>query len=156
MGIDPGTQHIGYAVSTPDGWKAGELSVSDGPMHQRLYLLGHALASVFEKIKPDIVIIEEAFVGKDARVAIAMGRAQAVAMIVAASYGCVVETVVSAAAKKCLTGKGNAKKEDVQRFAERMGRFDRKLKEHEADAFAVAHWFVESYDWKSGICTSPK
>lgn len=132
---------MGWAAITPKGCKAGQLEAANDPRHIRLYMLARALEKVFEKIKPDVVVIEKAYVGKDPTVAIALGQAQNVPMMLAAAYKCDVEYIESSSAKKNLTGKGNAKKHEVQLFAARIGKFTRSLKEHEADAFAVAFWY---------------
>lgn len=138
MGIDPGTKRMGWATIEGEEWKAGALEVDPGPIAQRLFLLGHALERVFHKAKPDVVVVEKAYVGKNPHSALRIAEARAVALIVAASFGCVVHEVNASEAKAALTGKGNAKKPVVAQFAERLGRFNRKLNFEEGDACALA------------------
>ncbi|MCD6358477.1 MAG: crossover junction endodeoxyribonuclease RuvC, partial [Dehalococcoidia bacterium] len=92
MGIDPGTVRMGYGV-VDEGNKLtavcyGAISASSKiPIAERLHRMYCGLCEIITCYQPMEVAIEEPFVAKNVRSAMAVGRAQAVAMLVAASEG---------------------------------------------------------------------
>ncbi|UCD10234.1 MAG: crossover junction endodeoxyribonuclease RuvC, partial [Dehalococcoidales bacterium] len=91
FGIDPGTVVTGYGViETGDGEPVFiECGVIKPPTRssigERLSFLYNNLMKVITAFKPDVIAIEEPFVAKNARTALAIGRAQAVAILSAAN-----------------------------------------------------------------------
>ena len=93
MGIDPGTLNMGYGVVEERGGNismagCGVISVPQKmPVEQRLFALHAELSKIITTFQPEEVAIEEPFVADNARSALAIGRAQAVAILAAAQGG---------------------------------------------------------------------
>ena len=90
LGIDPGTVNLGYGV-VDDGQEMrvvdyGVLSLSRyARLEERLRSIYDGLSQIVAKHHPDEVAIEEPFAGRNIRSALAIGRAQAIAILVAAN-----------------------------------------------------------------------
>ncbi len=153
LGVDPGTLKMGYGL-IEDGEELRTLDygvlTAPGRMQppERLHRLYVALMQLVERCKPDEIAVEEPFVGHSARhnvrSALAIGRAEAVVMLVAAGNGIPVYTYPPAKVKQAVTDHGNSDKEQVQR----MVSVHLKLAEvpqpsDAADALAVALCHVQ-------------
>lgn len=146
MGIDPGLVATGYAALArrgaalaPIGSGCVKTSSADA-MPTRLRAIYAGLSEAVERLRPDVVAIEELHsVARFARVAILMAQARGVAMLVAAEHRLPVLEFRPTAAKNVVTGFGRATKEQVQRaVAMRLGLAEPVKNEHVADAFALA------------------
>ena len=89
----------------------------DAPRAERLHLLHTELISYIAQHKPDEIAIEEPFVARNVRSAIAVGQAQAVAMIAAEASGISVQLFAPREVKLAVTGFGDSSKEQVQEMA---------------------------------------
>ncbi len=124
LGIDPGTLAMGFGVldanevgDQPRMVQCGVLTASaSAPLSQRLHELYLGLADVLVRFRPDEVAIEEPFVARNVRSALAIGRAQAIAMLSAASHGLPVATYPPAKVKHGVADYGRGDKEQVQRM----------------------------------------
>ena len=123
LGIDPGTYNMGVGVIDAGG---DALTLVDAavlkaprraPHAERLHCLYMQLLEYIAEYKPDEIAIEEPFVARNARSAIAVGQAQAVALIAAAASGIGVETYAPREVKLSVTGFGDSSKEQVQEMA---------------------------------------
>ena len=120
LGIDPGTYNMGVGVVNAEGSAlslvdADVLSVPRGmPQSQRLHRLYTTLLEYIDMHKPGEIVIEEPFVARNVRSAIAVGQAQAVAMIAAAASGIDVQSFSPREVKLAVTGFGDSSKEQVQ------------------------------------------
>jgi crossover junction endodeoxyribonuclease RuvC len=89
LGIDPGTVVVGYGViDSVDGEMEavdyGVLKASPKlPSAERLGELYQAIVKVVKRHRPDVVAVEQPFVAKNISSALAIGRAQAVAILAA-------------------------------------------------------------------------
>lgn len=84
------------------------------PLAERLHTLYTKLLSYIGQYKPDEVAIEEPFVARNVRSAMAVGQAQAVAMIASAALGVSVKSYAPREVKLAVTGFGDSSKEQVQ------------------------------------------
>ena len=122
LGIDPGTLAMGYGVleeigDQPRMVQCGVLTaVGSTPLAQRLHELYLGLVDVLVRFRPDEMAIEEPFVARNVRSAMAIGRAQAIAMLCAASHGIPVATYPPARVKHGVANYGRGDKEQVQRM----------------------------------------
>lgn len=143
LAIDPGTQITGWCAMG-DGWaKVGLIEMDrKTPLHLRLYHLYVTLAEIAHRFQPKEICVERGFVSGAKRgnkfAALAIAEARAMAKLVAAVFSCTLVEVDHQTAKKFLTGRGNAKKHEVQAAANTFEYFKKPLKEDEADAFAIA------------------
>ena len=145
MGIDPGTLNMGVGVVDSQG---GRLSLvhADVMAADRAHSLGKRLAYMYDELDrlirewaPTEVAIEEPFVAKNVRSAMAVGQAQAVAMVVAEHYGISVSSYSPREVKKAVTDYGGSSKEQVQEMVKVL--LDLALPPEStdtADALAVA------------------
>jgi crossover junction endodeoxyribonuclease RuvC len=145
IGIDPGTASCGYGiVHQSDGrlraidhgwWKT---SARERP-EVRLRTIFDAVAALVEEHRPDAVVLEESFVGADARTALSVGQARGVVMVAAASAGVECAEYPPARVKQVVCGYGRAEKEQVQRMVKVILCLDAEpTPTHAADALAVA------------------
>lgn len=117
IGIDPGTQRVGYAVieETGEGWQAIDCGVfqfpSRLPMPQRLAMLFDDLNSLLREYPPDCVVVEEPYVRPfGMKSALVVAQSVGVVKLAAAKVGIPVASYPYTQAKRTLTGKGSASK----------------------------------------------
>ena len=123
LGIDPGTIRMGYGVldsdPSPEADDYGVVSLPRSmPLEQRLYQLHTHILNLIHIFHPDAVAVEQPFVGKGERQfigpAIAVGQAQAVVFIGAASQGIPVFRYSPAQIKLAVVDYGAATKAQMQ------------------------------------------
>jgi len=145
LGIDPGTLNMGYGVVDED---AGEMAMVDCgvvslsskvPVEQRLSSLYKKLVEIVARHQPDEVAIEEPFVAGNVRSALAIGRAQAIAILAAANKNLPVFRYLPTQVKQQVTDYGGSGKEQVQEMVRlQLGLAERPQPSDAADALAVA------------------
>jgi len=145
LGIDPGTVNMGYGiVDEEEGVMAmvdcGAVSVSSKiPVEQRLSTLYERLGEIVARYQPDEVAIEEPFVAGNARSALAIGRAQAIAILAAANRKLPVFRYLPTQVKQQVTNYGASSKEQVQEMVRiQLGLTEVPESSDAADALAVA------------------
>jgi crossover junction endodeoxyribonuclease RuvC len=69
--------------------------------------------TVIERFEPDVVVVEDVFVGKNARSALMLGHARGVILLAAEICGVPVAEYTPREIKKAVTGNGNATKDQV-------------------------------------------
>ena len=146
LGIDPGTLHLGFGIiEIKAGGKPGYVTcgVVDMPgklnIGARLRLLQRDLEILFDKYAPDIMGLENIFVGVNARAAIRIGEARAVALLTAAHYDTTVLELPPATVKQLVTGQGRAGKLQVQKMITLLLQLNQPPRSPDAaDALAVA------------------
>lgn len=130
LGIDPGTNIMGYGV----------LRVSDGKAHMvtmgiidlRKFSDGYLkLGHIFERVTgiidaylPDELAIEAPFFGKNVQSMLKLGRAQGVAIAAAIHHGVPIHEYAPMKIKMALTGNGSASKEQVAGMLQRLLKLD--------------------------------
>jgi len=145
LGIDPGTVTTGYGVIES---RNDELTVVDygairpparSPIGERLFIIYQKILEVMSRYKPDVVAIEEPFVAKNVKSAMAVGRAQAIAILAAASSGIPSYEYSPAQVKQRVADYGASSKEQIQEMV-RLQLGLKKVPEpaDAADALAVA------------------
>jgi crossover junction endodeoxyribonuclease RuvC len=145
LGIDPGTVVMGYGViETGDGEPVFiECGVIKPPSRssigERLSFLYQHLMAIIDASGPDVIAIEEPFVAKNARTALAIGRAQAVAILSAANCSIPSFEYTPAQIKQRVTTYGASSKEQVQEMVRlQLGLDYTPEPDDAADALAVA------------------
>ncbi len=122
LGIDPGTRVVGYGVidSDADGVSMVECgalkSRADRPMGERLAALYEQISEVVTRHQPDAVAVESPFVGRNVKTALAIGKAQAIAMLAGAIRGIPTFEYTPAQIKQRVADYGTSSKEQVQRM----------------------------------------
>jgi crossover junction endodeoxyribonuclease RuvC len=109
------------------------------PLGERLHTLYQELLTLLARYSPSEVVVEEPFVGMNPKAALAVGQAQGVALMAAASLGVPVARYAPAAVKQAVTGHGHASKEQVQQALAMLLKTDTASPPEDAtDALAVA------------------
>jgi crossover junction endodeoxyribonuclease RuvC len=145
LGIDPGTLILGYGVVDEEGIQmrmvdCGVLKQSTKtPLEQRLSSLYQGLCQIMAEYNPEEVAIEEPFVADNVRSALALGRAQAIAMLVASNRQLPVFRYAPTLVKQNVTNSGNSSKEQVQQMVRiQLGLEQPPESTDASDALAIA------------------
>jgi len=145
LGIDPGTIAMGYGVIESRDEEAtlidcGVLNApSRSPIGERLSYLYSELVEIVSKFQPDVLAIEQPFVAKNAKSALAIGRAQAVAILVAANKDIPIHEYTPTRIKQQVASYGASSKEQVQEMVRlQLGLSQAPQPSDAADALAVA------------------
>jgi crossover junction endodeoxyribonuclease RuvC len=145
LGIDPGTAACGYGIVHGSGARLGATVHGwwKTPARQRpelrLLTLYEGVAALIEEHAPDAVVLEECFVGADARTALSVGQARGAVLVAAALNGIECAEYAPARIKQTVCGYGRAEKDQVQRMVKAiLGLEALPTPTHAADALAVA------------------
>ncbi len=123
LGIDPGTRVVGYgalvdARAGPRLLAAGVLRTPrDGDVPARLAHLRAELDALLARLRPAVVVVEQAFAARNVQSALRIGEGRGVVLACAAACGAEVVQMAPASAKKAVVGHGAADKSQVARLA---------------------------------------
>lgn len=129
LGVDPGTNILGYAILKVDGKKLsvmemGEMHLKKFETHQeKLKEIFLQLQEIIETYLPAEMSVESPFFGKNVQSMLKLGRAQGVAMAAAMTMGVNITEFSPKKIKQSITGNGNASKEQVSSMLEKMLKF---------------------------------
>ncbi|HET6944544.1 MAG TPA: crossover junction endodeoxyribonuclease RuvC [Gaiellaceae bacterium] len=145
IGIDPGTANCGYGIVQESGGRLkaidhGWWSTPAGArLELRLKTIFEAVAALIAEHGPDAVVLEESFVGVDARTALSVGQARGAVLVASALAGIECTEYAPARVKQAVCGYGRAEKAQVQRMVKSiLGLHALPTPNHAADALAVA------------------
>ncbi len=145
LGVDPGTNILGYAVLEVSGRDLKVLNF--GVFHLQKYEEHHEklkeiflqLQEIIETYLPNQLAIEAPFYGKNVQSMLKLGRAQGVAMAAAMTMGLDIQEYAPKKIKQSITGNGNASKEQVAAMLESILKIKISSKHLDAtDALGVA------------------
>jgi crossover junction endodeoxyribonuclease RuvC len=109
------------------------------PIEERLCVLHDGLTRMISQYKPEVMALEEPFVAGNARSALAIGRAQAVAMLAAGQAKLPIFRYMPTQVKQLVTSYGRSSKDQVQQVVKlQLGVTDLPEAHDAADALAVA------------------
>ena len=145
LGIDPGTVIMGYGVieSLEDELTLVDDGVLNGPVRspigERLSYLYKGLLEIISRYPPDVVAVEQPFMAKNVKSTLAIGRAQAVAILAAANQGIPTYEYTPAQVKQRVSNYGASSKEQIQEMVRlQLGLSQVPQPNDAADALAVA------------------
>ncbi|MBI4283539.1 MAG: crossover junction endodeoxyribonuclease RuvC [Chloroflexi bacterium] len=145
LGIDPGTRVMGYGVIESRDDKTtlidcGALIAPErSPIGERLSFLYHKLAEIISNYPPDAVAVEQPFIAKNPKSALAIGMAQAVAILAAANKKIPTYEYTPAQVKQRVASYGASSKEQIQEMVKlQLGLSQVPQPNDAADALAVA------------------
>jgi len=145
VGIDPGTAACGYGIVHESGGRLR--AIAHGCWHTaagerlelRLRTLFDGVAALIAEHAPDAVVLEESFVGADARIALSVGQARGAVLVAAASAGVACAEYAPARVKQSVCGYGRADKDQVGRMVKAILALPEVPRpNHATDALAVA------------------
>jgi crossover junction endodeoxyribonuclease RuvC len=117
----------------------GALSPKRSSIGERLCFMYEELVKIIRRFQPDVVVVETPFVGENARSALAIGRAQAVALLAAATQNLPSFEYAPAQIKQTVASHGASSKEQVQEMVKlQLGLAEVPQPHDAADALAVA------------------
>lgn len=126
LGIDPGTNVMGYGVIKAKGQQAEIVAMGVIDMRKEAdpYLrLGHIferVTGIIDSYLPDEMAIEAPFFGKNVQSMLKLGRAQGVAIAAAIHYSVPIHEYAPLKIKMAITGNGQASKEQVAGMLQRI------------------------------------
>ncbi len=126
LGIDPGTNVMGYGLITVIGNKAKMLAmgvIDLRKMHDPYLRLGHIferVTGIIDAYHPDELAIEAPFFGKNVQSMLKLGRAQGVAIAAAIKRDIPIHEYAPLKIKMAITGQGQASKEQVAGMLKRL------------------------------------
>lgn len=172
LGIDPGTNVMGYGLILTEGKKYKILQY--GVIHLKKYETHELkLKKIFERVTgiideflPDTMALEAPFYGANVQSMLKLGRAQGVAMAAALAREIPITEYSPKKVKQSVTGNGNASKEQVAAMLQTLfslTELPKMLDATDALAVALCHHFHEgrvqtrgrNEGWKSFIEENP-
>lgn len=152
LGIDPGTNVMGYAIlgetrGKPALVAMGVLKLSRYEnAYQRLQHIYDRVSAIAAQYHPAHLAIEAPFFGKNVQSMLKLGRAQGVAIAAAMHYNLNIAEYEPRKIKQAITGNGAASKEQVQEMLRRQlnltpGQFTPELDASDALGAALCHYF---------------
>jgi crossover junction endodeoxyribonuclease RuvC len=145
LGIDPGTVVMGYGVidAVDDEITLidyGALTTTkNDTIGKRLNHLYQGVLEVIRRHHPDAVAVEQPFIAKNVRSAMAIGRAQAIALLAASGQGIPTFEYTPTQIKQRVANYGASSKEQIQEMVRlQLGLAEIPQPNDAADAIAVA------------------
>ena len=153
MGIDPGTNLMGYGLirvvdKKPQILVSGVLDLKKiTDPYIKLQKIFQRTLQVIDEYKPDELAIESQFFGKNVQSMLKLGRAQGVAISAALHRNIPIFEYAPKKIKLAITGTGLASKEQMATILQRffkMKDFPQNSDETDAIAIAMCHFFQGS------------
>lgn len=151
MGIDPGTNYMGYGVLEVEGRTVRSVVLGDIDLHKltdpyaKLRYIFERVGTLIDEYGPREVALESPFFGENVQSMLKLGRAQGVAMAAALSRSLTVFEYAPMRIKQSITGRGSATKEQVAGIVCRLLTLDRpprRLDATDGMAVALCHYFA--------------
>ena len=173
MGIDPGTNLLGFGVICVQGKSVSfvDMGVADIRKEkghfEKLKKVSEIMDTLLDAYSPDELSVESPFYGKNPQVTLKLGRAQGAAITAALRRGIPVSEYAPRKAKIAITGIGAASKEQVCVMIQKILKVELKpehLDATDALALALCHYYhlanpllsvKASGDWKQFIAANP-
>lgn len=153
LGLDPGTNYMGYGILEVDGRTLTPIVLGDIDLHKicdpydKLRYIFERVRALVTEYSPKEVALESPFFGQNVQSMLKLGRAQGVAMAAALSCNKSVSEYAPTRIKQAITGTGAASKEQVASIVIRTLKIENPPKRLDAtDGMAVAlcHYFATS------------
>ena len=132
LGIDPGTNVMGYGVLRANDNKAQLVAMGVIDMRRmsdpylRLGRIFERVTGIIDEYLPDEMAIEAPFFGKNVQSMLKLGRAQGVAIAAAIHHDVPIHEYAPLKIKMAITGQGQASKEQVAGMLQRLLHIDEK------------------------------
>jgi crossover junction endodeoxyribonuclease RuvC len=155
MGIDPGTNYMGYGIidivdNKPQVVVLGDIDLHKiDDAHRKLHYIFERVRSLTEQYQPTEVAFESPFFGENVQSMLKLGRAQgvAIAAVLSVSHDIAIEEYAPMRIKQAITGRGSASKQQVATIINSILSTDyqpRRLDATDGMAVALCHWFTTS------------
>ena len=145
LGVDPGSRRTGYGAIQSDGRRHRLLemgTVIPPPgleLAGRLRCIHQEVSRLIERLRPDVLAVEDVFHAVNAKSALVLGHVRGVVILCGAEAGLVVTAFPPATVKLQVTGFGRAEKHQVALMVARLLELPVDTRAGDAaDALAVA------------------
>lgn len=145
LGIDPGSQTLGWGVVEGNGLKYQGVAygtVKSSPRQafsKRLLKIYNGIEEVIKRFEPDVISVEEAFYAKNVKVALKLGQVRGVVLLIGEQYQLKVAEYSPRLIKQTVVGYGNAEKHQIQEMVRLLLKLKKNPEPHDAaDALAIA------------------
>lgn len=145
IGIDPGSRITGYGLVERRGRDIAFVGSgiiragASGPIAPRLLTIKRELDGIIERYHPAALAVEDIFMAKNPKSALALGEARGVVLLAAAEASVPIFEYSPREVKQSVVGAGAAHKSQVAAMVCRLMRLDHDPEtEDETDALAVA------------------
>ena len=151
MGIDPGTNYMGYGIIEIEGRTMRSVVMGDIDLHtmsdpyRKLHYIFERVGKLIDDYEPREVALESPFFGTNVQSMLKLGRAQGVAMAAALHRHKEVFEYAPSRIKQAIAGSGSASKEQVAAIVKRMLKVEympRRLDATDGMAVAMCHYFT--------------
>ena len=151
MGIDPGTNFMGYGIIEVEGREVRSVVMGDIDLHtmsdpyRKLRYIFDRVGKLIDDYQPREVALESPFFGANVQSMLKLGRAQGVAMAAALSRDKEGFEYAPTRIKQAITGSGSASKEQVAAIIKRMLKLEyvpRRLDATDGMAVAMCHYYT--------------
>ena len=151
MGIDPGTNYMGYGIIEIDGKNVRSVVMGDIDLHtmsdpyRKLRYIFDRVSRLIEDYNPREVALESPFFGTNVQSMLKLGRAQGVAMAAALTHDKEVFEYAPTRIKQAIAGSGAASKEQVAAIIKRILKLEytpRRLDATDGMAVAMCHYYT--------------
>jgi crossover junction endodeoxyribonuclease RuvC len=143
LGVDPGSRICGYGLirargNTLEYIASGVIKMGTLAFPERLHTIFTDISDIIAEYQPDVVAVEEVFMGKNASSAIKLGQARGAAIVACTHHKLPVAEYSTRRVKQALVGKGQAEKKQVQQMVKTILGLAKVPAEDAADALALA------------------
>ncbi len=152
MGIDPGTNYMGYGVLEVEGRTVRSVVMGDIDLHKlsdpyaKLRYIFERVGALISEYRPQEVALESPFFGENVQSMLKLGRAQGVAMAAALSRDLPVFEYAPSRIKRSIAGSGSASKEQVAGIVRALLKIEdppRRLDATDGMAVALCHYYMD-------------
>ena len=152
LGIDPGVATIGFGLVEADRAQVhmvtyGAITTPAGlPLSRRLYQIDRDMEELIEKLKPDVMAVEELFFNTNLTTGIAVAHGRGVILCAAERCGVPLHEYTPGQVKLAVTGYGKAEKRQVMDMTKRLLHLKAVPRPDDAaDALALALCHARSF-----------
>lgn len=144
LGLDPGSRHTGFGLLDGERsrWEvlaSGRVSPPrDAELPVRLCTIADAVGTLIEQWRPDVAVLETAFLGQNSRSLIVLAHARGALLLEIARARIPIVEYAPAEVKSAVTGNGRAEKAQVAKMVTMLLGLSVPVVADAADALAVA------------------
>lgn len=143
LGIDPGSRKTGFGVINTVGGKSeylasGVIRVEEYEFAERLKRIFESIQIIIHEHSPQIMVVEQVFMAKNASSALKLGQARGAAITAGATSGLEMAEYSARQIKQAVVGTGAADKHQVQQMIKTLLLLNKVPQEDAADALAAA------------------
>jgi len=143
LGIDPGSRRTGFGVVETEAGAlryvaSGCIKITESELPARLQVIYSEVGQVIDGHQPEIVVVEQVFMARNAQSALTLGQARGAALVACSEHGLDAFEYTANQVKQATVGKGHAAKQQVQHMVKVLLCLEKQAQADAADALAIA------------------